>query len=49
MKTNAEYLKLKQGQLEDAGKVAKRAGTFLAKVQSDIEEPHRSAAFTPSR
>jgi hypothetical protein len=37
IRTNVEYLKSKQEQLEEAGKVAKGAGTFLAKVRSDIE------------
>jgi hypothetical protein len=38
MKINADYLKAKQEQLEDAGKVAKGAGTFLAKVQAEVEK-----------
>ncbi len=38
MKTNAEYLKLKQEQLAQAGKVAKEAAVFLVKLQSAIEK-----------
>jgi hypothetical protein len=38
MWTNVEYLKSKQEQLDEAGKVAKRAGTFLANVRGDIEK-----------
>ena len=43
METNAEYQKLKQNQLEEASKVAKGVGAFLAKIQSDIE---RAAPFS---
>lgn len=38
MKTNVEYLKSKQEQLEEVGKLANGAGKFLTKTQSDIEK-----------
>lgn len=38
LKSNAEYLKAKHDQLDEAGKMAKGAGVFLSRVQSDVEK-----------